>query len=147
MKTLLVVLGAGWLAVACATAAGGGPPAIALDRTVCHRCGMLISEPIYAAALRAPGEDAQAFDDIGCLLATAATHTGPGLRIWVHDAVSGEWIDGASATFVSAPGLRTPMGGDVVAFAHFADAEAHARTHEGAMVTTLMALLAAQGGR
>ena len=147
MKILLVVLGAGWLAVACATAAGDGPPAIALDRTACHRCGMLISEPVYAAALRAPGANAQAFDDIGCLLAAAAAHTEPGLRIWVHDAGTGEWIDGATATFVSAPALRTPMGGGVVAFAHAADAEAHARQHDGATVSTFAVLLAAHGGR
>ena len=108
---------------------------------------MLISEPVYAAALRAPGADAQAFDDIGCLLAAAAGHTDAGLRIWVHDAVSREWIDGATASFVSAPALRTPMGGGVVAFARRTDAEAHARKFDGATVNTVASLLAAHRGR
>ena len=147
MKRLLMLTGVGWLAVACATAAGGGPPAIALDRSACQRCGMLISEPIYAAALRAPGADAQSFDDIGCLLAAVREHAAPGLRIWVHDAGNGEWIDGATAAFVTAPALRTPMSGGVVAFASAAAADAHARRHAGATVATLAALLSAPGDR
>ena len=147
MKVLVVALGAVWLAMACAAAPGGGPPAISLDRTACRRCGMLISETAYAAALGVPGADAQAFDDIGCLLDAAAERTEPGLRIWVHDALSGKWIDGATATFVSAPALRTPMGGGVIAFAHHADAEAYGHSHAGATVSTLSALLNARGGR
>ena len=64
-------IGALALAAALATAACGvraeGPPPIVVDRTPCSHCGMLISEPLYAAAYQAPGTDARVFDDIGCL--------------------------------------------------------------------------------
>ena len=145
MRTVVMLLVAGALAAGCAPR-GDGPPEIVLDRTACSRCRMLVSEPIHAAALRVPGAPPQAFDDIGCLLAVLREH-GPDASAWVHDAAGRGWIDATSAVFVTGPSLRTPMHGSVVAFQHAADAEAYARTHTGAQVTSLARLLATAGAR
>src|SRR5688572_30624635 len=74
--------------VACGVRADG-PPEIDVDRTACSHCGMLISEPVYAAAYRTPGSDPRVFDDIRCLL--EAAHQEPradALRFWFHDAAT-----------------------------------------------------------
>ena len=142
----LVVLAVGLVLAACAVRADL-PPEIVVDRTACSHCGMLISEPIYAAAYQTSEADARVFDDIGCLL-TAARQGAPGdaARFWVHDAKTGSWIDGRAAVFVQASSLQTPMGGGVIAFATRADAEAAAAAHQGTIVPTLSALLAREGG-
>lgn len=117
-----------------------GPPEIVVDRTACSHCGMLISEPLYAAASQAPGEAPRVFDDIGCLR-NAARSEPEGLHIWVHDAADGEWIDGDSARFVSSTEIRTPMGGGILAYRRSADAEQSAQKHHGQSFASWPALL------
>jgi copper chaperone NosL len=152
----LGVLVAAMLIAACPTRADG-PPDIVVDRTACSHCGMLISEPIYAAAFQQPDADGRVFDDIGCLLgrlrqastrppddrtdAIAAT------RFWFRDAAGGGWIAGDRAVFVASPALRTPMGGGVIAFDSQAAAEHTAIIHKGEVVPTLSALMARTGGK
>ena len=79
--------------VACGVPADG-PPEIQVDRTACSHCRMLVSEPRYAAAYRAPGAEALVFDDIQCLLDAARKEPGP-VRLWFRDASGDSWIDGA----------------------------------------------------
>lgn len=115
-----------------------GPPEIVVDRTACSHCGMLVSEPAYAAAYRAPGAEARVFDDIGCLLTAASEEpAAASLRFWFHDTPSAAWIDGGDAVFVRAPSLRTPMGGGIIAFRDAAAAQAAALTHEGGVTPSL----------
>src|SRR5262245_57678322 len=98
------------LMVSC-RAASSGPPEIVVDRTACSQCGMLISEPVYAAAYQAAGSEVRVFDDIGCLVNAARKERPAGLRFWFHDATDGEWIEGTEPSFVASPEFRTPMGG------------------------------------
>jgi nitrous oxide reductase accessory protein NosL len=122
-----------------------GPPAIAIDRSACSRCGMLISERAHAAAIRwADGRD-DLFDDIGCLVAAAHEHAATGVRYWFHDVTSGEWISDASPVFVTSPSLRTPMGGGIVAFRDRPGAERFAASHAGRVVTDVASLPARNG--
>jgi copper chaperone NosL len=149
---LATIAGAlGWPSAACATR-DGGPPAITIDRSVCSHCGMLISEPVYAAALRTPDGHERVFDDIGCLLAALrswpdwkAGSLDPALRLWFHDADTGEWIDGPAAVFVVSTSLRTPMGGGIVAHKDRDAAARAARAHDGAVVASVAELLARKG--
>jgi copper chaperone NosL len=143
---MFALVGAGLLLVAACAARAEGPPAIELDRTACSHCGMLISEPVYAAAYRAPGDAGRVFDDIGCLIA-AARKESAGLRFWFHDAARGEWIDGQAAVFVVSPKLRTPMGGGVIAFDDAAAAARAAARHGGEVVSSIAALFAGHGGK
>ena len=133
------------LAAACTTKAGG-PPDIVVDRTACSHCGMLISEPIYAAAYQAAGHEARVFDDIGCLLKSAQAESGA-LTYWFHDAHDRSWIDGSAAVFVASPAIRTPMGGGVIAFRDRAAAEQLAAgEHGGDIIPSLTDLLARPNG-
>lgn len=135
----------GLATLAAGTACGvkaDGPPHIEVDRTPCAHCGMLVSEPTFAAACRRDGFDARIFDDIGCLLnATAAEGNPERVRFWFHDAETARWIDRTEAVFVRSARLRTPMGGGLVAFAGMAAARRGAHRHDGHVVGTFEELL------
>jgi nitrous oxide reductase accessory protein NosL len=129
-------------ASACAVTADG-PPHVEVDRTPCAHCGMLVSEPVFAAAYRVPGADARVFDDIGCLLESVSREPAArAIRFWFHDANTQAWIDGSTAVFVHSDRLRTPMAGGLIAYAERASAERGARAHEGRVVGNLEAVIA-----
>ena len=143
-------LGIGVAALLIAAACGvnaDGPPKIVVDRTPCSHCGMLISETVFAAAYRGAGEDGRVFDDIGCLLEALERRGGPDVRVWVHDASGGGWIDGAAAVFVTAPSIRTPMNGGILAYRTAAAAEQAAGRHRGEIVRSMAALRSRGGAR
>jgi copper chaperone NosL len=132
------------LTAACGVRADG-PPEIVVDRTPCSHCGMLISEPIYAAAYRATGSVARVFDDIGCLRDAARAEAGS-VVYWFHDAADGGWIDGPQASFVTSPDIRTPMGGGLIAYRNPSAAEHWAARHRGRVVRSLADLLTKESG-
>jgi copper chaperone NosL len=130
--------------VACA-ANGDRPPQIEVDRTACAHCGMLISEPRFAAAYRAHGSEALVFDDIACLLAAVSREADPRvLRFWFHDVATSEWMDGERAVFIKSERLRTPMAGGLVAYRDAAAARRGAEEHQGQVISSLADLLAAE---
>ena len=119
-----------------------GPPRIEVDRTPCAHCGMLISEPRFAAAYRAAGSEARVFDDIACLLEGVSRERDRGaVRFWFHDVDTSGWIDGAGAVFVKSSRLRTPMAGGLVAYGDAAAAEKGAAGHQGRVIRSLQDLL------
>jgi copper chaperone NosL len=131
-------------AVAC-RAGNDGPPRIEVDRTPCAHCGMLVSEPVFAAAYRAPQGDARVFDDIACLLeAVSGEKDRSGLRLWFHDAATAQWIDGGTAVFVESAGLKTPMGGGFVAYKDEATAAKTAADRQGRVIRSVGDLLQAR---
>lgn len=135
------------LGIAACTTKAGGPPEIVVDRTACSYCGMLISEPVHAAAYRAPGSEGRVFDDIGCLLRAARAETATGLQFWFHDASDGGWIAGDAAVFVVSPDIRTPMGGGVLAYRESTAAEQAAGKHRGEIVRSLPDLMNRKGDK
>ena len=139
MKLVAVLLTVVW-AGACAARASG-PPALLIDRSVCSRCGMLISERTYAAAIRWSDGPEQLFDDIGCLVASTGQHPAKGARYWFHDGANGEWIADAQPVFVVSDELKTPMGGGIVAYRDLAEAERAAVRHSGRVVRDLADLM------
>ena len=144
MRMRGLVVAAALLSAACGVRAEG-PPEIVVDRTPCSRCGMLISETLYAAAYQAPGADARVFDDIGCLRDAARGEPG-GLRIWVHDASDGRWLDGADALLVSSPSIRTPMRGGFLAYRDPAAANVAAVRHNGRVIRSFDEILKKESG-
>ena len=134
-----------WMA-ACAGRAAG-PPDIVVDRTACSYCRMLISELVHAAAYRTPDGGERVFDDVGCLLSNIRTRPPGGAQFWFYNAAGRDWIDGASAVFVTSRSLRTPMGGGTLAFGDRRAADAAAVRHGGTVVTTLADLLATDGSQ
>lgn len=145
MKTALMLATAVWIA-ACATRADG-PPEIVVDRSACSQCGMLISERVYAAALRTPDGRERVFDDIGCLLRAVRDESIVDATYWFHDAATGTVIDGADAVFVRSSALRTPMGGAVIAYRDHAAAQRAAAANGGTIVRPVDALVAPTGGQ
>ena len=139
MKFAAVFIAMVW-AGACAGRAGA-PPAIVMDRSACSRCGMLISEQAYAAAIRQPDGHARLFDDIGCLIAAVRESSPSGAQYWFHDAADGGWIADAAPVFLVSPDLRTPMGGGIVAYRAAASAERAAARQGGRIVRDLTELL------
>ena len=119
-----------------------GPPAIEVDRTPCAHCGMLVSEPVFAAAYKAPGAEARIFDDIACLVKSAKRGGDAGaLRFWFHDAATGHWIQAADASFVRSDRLRTPMSGGLLAFRELSAAQRGAIEHHGHVIRTFSDLM------
>jgi copper chaperone NosL len=146
-RTLIVAAAAAAVLMTACGVKADGPPDIAVDRTPCAHCGMLISEPVYAAAYRTPQSEPLVFDDIGCLLKAATREPrATELRFWFHDAATAVWIDGTDAVFVSSRALRTPMGGGLVAYRDLAAARKAAARQEGSVVPSLQELLKREGG-
>ena len=83
-----------------------GPEPIAWDEEPCAHCRMLISDPAFAAQLRAGDGSVESFDDPGCLLAQLGERRPR--EIWFHHLREGRWIAGDRVAFEPVP--RTPMG-------------------------------------
>jgi len=99
------------------------PPEILYGEDVCTECGMIISEPRFAAAYYTLEGDARRFDDIGGMLTHHAANQEEVAQFWVHDYETEEWIVADQAYFVSSAELHTPMGFGVVAFSDQARAQ------------------------
>lgn len=111
----------------------GGPAEIAYGTARCDQCGMVISEPRFAATWQDGGQ-VRRYDDIGCLARGSGARLAAGQgRAYVHDGAHGAWIEATSAVFVRSPGIRTPMGYGVVAFA---DRQTAAAAHPGIAAVT-----------
>lgn len=117
MSIRFVVIAAFALLSAGCSAKAAGPPDIVVDTTACSHCGMLISEPIYAAAYQADGQPSRVFDDIGCMLDAVRREPAPPAKIWVQDAAGAGWLDAHDASFVASDTIRTPMRGGALAYA------------------------------
>lgn len=141
----------GVLAIAASLAAGAcsvraaGPPRIEVDRTGCSHCGMLVSEPVYAAAYHIEGAEPRVFDDIGCMAAELRKEKHANRRVWVHDFETGDWIDGTRAVYIHADALQTPMGGGFIAFRTYGAADRAAVEKHGRVLPSLDDVVAFRG--
>ena len=123
-------------------ATADGPPVVELDRTVCARCGMLVSDIRFAAAYRESGSEPRVFDDIGCLQNSVRGLKNLGATtFWFHDAVDEKWIEGRGSVFVASPELHTPMAGGYLAFRDAAAAGRETAVRRGRVVGSLDDLL------
>jgi len=118
------------------------PPEISYGEDICDACGMIISEPRFAAATivrSGPSDEPEPrmFDDIGDMLRyhdeDARLEV---LRWYVHDFDSTDWLPAEGAAFVLAPPseLVTPMSSGIAAFADRARAEELAAEVDGAVL-------------
>jgi len=87
------------------------------DRDMCERCKMVVSERKFAVQVIDKHDKAHMYDDIGCALIWFKEEKQDWLgeaKIWINDAISGEWIDAKKADY--AVGNLTPMGYGVSAY-------------------------------
>jgi copper chaperone NosL len=85
-----------------------GPQPVAWDRVACARCGMLVSDPRFAAQAHTRGGAVLDFDDPGCALLWAHEHEADLHALWFHDLEAERWLRRGEAGFV--PAQPTPMG-------------------------------------
>lgn len=125
MTWLPLLLGFLWVASGCQT----GPPLdkapeISYGKDVCDQCGMIISEPRFAASYITRQGEAHRFDDIGDMLVYNARRREDVAVFWVHDYETEEWLRAENAYFVLDKGYITPMGHGLIAAKDRARAEA-----------------------
>ncbi|MCA9293190.1 MAG: nitrous oxide reductase accessory protein NosL [Phycisphaerales bacterium] len=129
LGTLALVLGA------CSGPKPDEPPHVNLDADVCAECGMILSDERSVTATIIAGErghSALLFDDFNCQIQYETAHPeGAIIRRWAHDYNTRAWLDSASAHFVRAKELYTPMMSHIVAFARAQDAAALADQTSG----------------
>jgi copper chaperone NosL len=140
-------LAAGILSAVLAATAGcggadAGPPRITLDHSTCDGCGMLISDPGFAASWR-DGDHTAAFDDIGCLLRSLDRddHAAASAKVWVMDPDQ-RWLPASDVVFVISDRLETPMAGHVQAFSDRSAAERAAASTGGDLIADFARLRA-----
>ena len=114
----------------------GGPPEIHYGRDLCVQCGMIVSEPRFAAAYRLPDGTERVFDDLGGLLVYGHEHGElDEAEVWVHDVETEAWVRAPGAWFVATAARPTPMGYGILAFSDRERAERFA-AQVGAEVLT-----------
>jgi len=95
------------LAVLRAQGPSEGPVPVTWDRTACHRCGMLVSDPAFAAQLHTPEGAVFYFDDPGCLLVHLHEARPEVHAVWLHHQRDDRWLALDESAFVFAE--PTPM--------------------------------------
>ncbi len=112
------------------------PAKIRFGETMCTECGMIISQPKFAASLAYAESEGRfkslAFDDIGDMIGYLQKHAEliP-VGTWVHDYDSEEWIDANAAFFVESSAIKSPMGHGIAAFGTEEAANAFAAEVDG----------------
>ena len=84
------------------------PPDIAWDHAACAECGMLVSDPAYAAALVEKNGTLLPFDDPGCMFKYILEHHPSLHAMWFHDGAHDRWMREGEAAFTT--GHVSPMG-------------------------------------
>lgn len=116
------------------------PPDIRYGEDLCTECGMIISEPRFAAAYYTVDSDARRFDDIGGMAIHHAENQEDVAHFWVHDYDTEEWIMADQAFFVMSDQIHTPMDFGVIAISNQSRAEELASKYN-TMVTTFKAVM------
>jgi copper chaperone NosL len=98
--------------------------------------GMFVVDPRYTVAALPQEGDWILFDDIGELFKYHDRFPGTRFRAtWVNDYHTQQWTHAEDAWYVQSPGLKTPMGWGVAAFADEAEAHAFQTGQGGTMMT------------
>jgi copper chaperone NosL len=127
--THVLVLAFALLFAACAD----GPRDIAVGEEECAHCRMRVSEEHFASQLRSQQGRVYVFDSIECMAEYVEQAVGLEYRgLWVTDFTRpGRWVEVGEAHFLQSPGIRSPMGMNLTAFATQADARLHQDEHGG----------------
>lgn len=102
-----------------------GPEPIALHKDNCEFCKMTIADGRFGAEIITNKRRVYKFDDISCLIKYQKENPNTVFSAWyVHDyTASNQLIDATTAFYVQSENLRSPMRGDVAAFADKSKAE------------------------
>ncbi len=112
------------------------PPEIIYGRDMCGACGMIISEPRFAAASVLEDGKSIKFDDLGEMILYHRNK--PDLKVramFVHDYDTAAWVRSEHAFYVKSMDLQSPMGFGTAAFAEKSSAESFAQRFNTQVVT------------
>ncbi len=142
------------LVVACVAFASacrtGAPPNIDFGKVECSYCRMNVMDDRFAAAIVTVQGRTYAFDSPECMVQHVADGRIAEAQVrgwWVCDhAHAGTLIDATHASYLHAPTLRSPMNGNVAAFASAAERDAVAAEQDGERMdwTSARAMLLSQ---
>ena len=94
-----------FLFLGCEQKPTSGPAKIHWDRDMCDRCVMVLSDRKNTVQLQHPTmKKTYKFDDIGCMVLWFEEENidfKESAKIWITDAMTGEWIDARSAFYSS----------------------------------------------
>lgn len=105
------------------TACAAGPEPIRWGIDTCDQCRMTLVDRRFGAELL--GRRPYKFDGVDELARFLAAHPQQG-AMFVTDGKTGSLIPASQAVYLSASGIKSPMGGHVMSFASRADAERYA---------------------
>lgn len=111
------------------------PPQIFYGEEVCTECGMIITEPRFAAAYYTVEGNAKSFDDIGGLCTHLIDTGDEAASFWVHDYDTEAWLKAEDAFFVMGNDIYTPMAFGVVAFSTLEQAKTLAGDKSGMVMS------------
>lgn len=131
---------------ACSGASLDTPPEIAYGRDICVECGMIISEPRFAASYTTKTGDVRLFESIEDMAMYHIEHQEDVHLFWVHDYHTEQWVKGDEAVYVLSDTIATPMGAGVVAAADRAGADKLVKEGGGTIVTLEQLLTLARAG-
>ncbi|RXK83997.1 hypothetical protein ESB13_17065 [Filimonas effusa] len=105
-----------------------GPERVNLNKDACEYCRMTISDGRFAGEIITKKGRVHKFDDIACLLNFEKAQEQSSVKArYVSDFLKNdELIQAAPAWYVATSGIKSPMNGNVAAFASKEAAEAHA---------------------
>lgn len=133
-RNMLVLL-ASLPVFACRQRGASTPPEIRYGRDICAECGMIVSDPRFAAAAAPPNGDPVVFDDIGCLLRYREKRQPQWVAVWVHDYETEAWVEAQAAQYLVSPAIRSPMGYGIAAFSSVDAARNHQAASSGALLS------------
>lgn len=119
----------------------GGAPRARFGQDVCARCGMIVSEPRFAAGYVDEKGENVLFDDAGEALDVLREVPALKDRLYVNDLEEPGWLPAPAAYYVRAEGFATPMGSGVAAFRTRERAAAFARARQAPAPVDLEAAL------
>ncbi|MBI4308341.1 MAG: nitrous oxide reductase accessory protein NosL [Chloroflexi bacterium] len=111
------------------------PPEVRYGRSVCDRCGMIISDERFACGYVLKSGETRIFDDIGEMVEELRERRPIDAAVFVHDYETKGWIRAEGASFVYSVDVRSPMGGGLAAFTSRERAQALASRYGEAAVT------------
>jgi copper chaperone NosL len=111
------------------------PPEIHYGEDMCEFCGMIISDPRYAAGYLTRDGEEHIFDDIGNMFRSHLQKQDEATAFFVHDYGEKSWIRAETAHYVMSSKLLTPMLNGLAAAATAEKAAALAAEVGGKVLT------------
>ncbi len=106
------------------------------DGDMCSHCRMAISERRFAVEFWNKDSVLLKFDDAGCMLNYIRKQNlrADVLAAFVIDYEARRWLKAETAFYVQSAGIKSPMGGGIIAFGDKARAEAAANQYQGTLL-------------